>query len=126
MDKLKKIEITFNRGMDIKTKVVEDVEVGLENEWYLILKDNNFTKIQKKSTKGRMDLYTVLNSCSISDYSNDPTWERIMYFMEITLYTTKTLKDAERLINKELNKHIKNKCDGYSYGQEIKISLEGV
>ena len=123
MDNLKHINITFNRGMVIKEKVVEDVQVGLENDKYLVLIDDSFTKLQKKSKKD-YNLYTPLEHCRISDYSNDVTWERIMHFMSITLYTTKTLKVAERLINKELNKHIKSKCGGYSYGEEVKISLE--
>lgn len=124
MDELVHINITFERGMSVKEKVIEAVEVGLQNDKYLVLKDHNFTKLQKKKSKG-CNLYTPLEQCCISDYSNDATWERLMYFMSVTLYTTKSLKVAERLINKEINKHIKSKCGGYSYGEEVKISLVG-
>lgn len=122
MKTLTHIDITFNRGMDIKDKVVETVEVGLENDRYLVLKNSQFTKLQK--TKDKVcNLYTPIEHCSISDYSNDKSWEKIMYFMSINLYTTKSLKVAENLINKELNKYVQSKCGGYNFGGKIKVSL---
>lgn len=124
MDKLKHIHITFERGMVIKDQIVEEVSVGLENEEYIVLNDTYFTKLQKIKSKS-FNMYTPIGHCVISDYSNNKSWERCMYFMSITLYTSGSLKVAERLINKELNKHIQSKCGGYNYGGEVKIKLEG-
>jgi hypothetical protein len=50
--------------------------------------------------------------------------ERLIHFMAVTLYTDKSLKIAENLINKELNKYIQSKVGGYNNGQVVKVSLE--
>ena len=122
MKELTHISITFNKGMEIEEKVVEVLEVGLEDDKFLVLKDEDFTKLQKTKEK-RCNEYPPLNHCSIYSYWDDRTWGRIMHFMSITLYTTKSLKVAENLINKELNKHVQSKGGGCTYGGEIKVSL---
>lgn len=122
---MKYIQIYLMKDGTVKERTVEDVEVLGENERYLVLNDSYFTKLQQKKEKD-YNLCSVVNTCSISDYTNDTFWQKYYEDFSIRLYTTEgNMKTIEKQINREFIKFIRGKYMAYNDCLDIKIELGG-
>ncbi len=125
---MKYILIYLMKDGTVKEKTVEDVGVLGENERYIVLNNPRFTKLQQEKDKD-CDLYPVVNTCSISDYTNDTFWQKYYGDFAICMYTTEAnMKTIEKQINREFTKFIRGKIGRYmAYNDclNIKIELEG-
>ena len=125
---MKYIQINLMKDGTVKEKTVEDVEVLGENERYIVLNDSYFTKLQQKKEKD-YNVCSVVNTCSISDYTDDIFWQKYYGDFSIRMYTTEdNMKTIEKQINREFIKFIRGKIGKYmAYNDclDIKIELEG-
>ena len=125
---MKYIQINLMKDGTVKEKTVEDVEVLGENERYIVLNDSYFTKLQQKKEKD-YNVCSVVNTCSISDYTDDTFWQKYYGDFSIRMYTTEdNMKTIEKQINREFIKFIRGKIGKYmAYNDclDIKIELEG-
>ena len=124
---MKYIQINLMKDGTVKEKTVEDVEVLGENERYIVLNDSYFTKLQQKKEKD-YNVCSVVNTCSISDYTDDIFWQKYYGDFSIRMYTTEdNMKTTEKQINREFIKFIRGKIGKYmAYNDclDIKIELE--
>ena len=113
----------------VKEKTVKEVEVLGENERYIVLKDNYFTKLQKKKEKD-YNSCSIVNTCSISDYTNDTFWKKYYGDFAIRMYTTEeNMRVIEKQVNREFTKFIRGKIGKYMVYNaclDIKINLEEI
>lgn len=125
---MKYIQIYLMKDGTVKEKIVEDVEVLAENERYIILNDSYFTKLQQKKEKD-YNSCSIVNICSISDYTNDTFWKKYYGDFSIRMYTTEdNMKTIEKQVNREFIKFIRGKIGKYmAYNDclDIKIELGG-
>ena len=124
---MKYIQIYLMKDGTVKEKTVEDVQVLGENERYIVLNDSYFTKLQQKKEKD-YNVCSVVNTCSISDYTDDIFWQKYYGDFSIRMYTTEdNMKTIEKQINREFIKFIRGKIGKYmAYNDclDIKIELE--
>ena len=124
---MKYIQINLMKDGTVKEKTVEDVVVLGENERYIVLNDSYFTKLQQKKEKD-YNVCSVVNTCSISDYTDDTFWQKYYEDFSIRVYTTEdNMKTIEKQINREFIKFIRGKIGkymAYSDCLDIKIELE--
>ena len=124
---MKYIQINLMKDGTVKEKTVEDVEVLGENERYIVLNDSYFTKLQQKKEKD-YNVCSVVNTCSISDYTDDIFWQKYYGDFSIRMYTTEdNMKTIEKQINREFIKFIRGKIGKYmAYNDclDIKNELE--
>ena len=124
---MKYIQINLMKDGTVKEKTVEDVEVLGENERYIVLNDSYFTKLQQKKEKD-YNVCSVVNTCSISDYTDDTFWQKYYGDFWIRMYTTEdNMKTSEKQVNRGFIKFIRGKIGKYmAYNDclDIKIELE--
>ena len=122
---MKYIQICLLKDGTVKEKTVEDVQVLGENERYIILNDPCFTKIQQKKEKD-YNSCSVVNTCSISDYTNDTLWKKYYGDFSIRMYTTEdNMKTIEKQVNREFIKFIRGKIGKYmAYNDCLDIKIE--
>lgn len=122
---MKYIQISLMKDGTVREKSVEDVEVLGENERYIVLNDSYFTKIQKKKEKD-YNSCSVVNTCSISDYTNDTFWKKYYGDFSIRMYTTEdNMKTIEKQVNREFIKFIRGKIGKYmAYNDCLDIKIE--
>ena len=122
---MKYIRINLMKDGTVKETTVEDVEVLGENERYIVLNDPYFTKIQQKKEKD-YNACSVVNTCSISDYTNDTFWNKYYGDFSIHMYTTEdNMKTIEKQVNREFIKFIRGKIGKYmAYNDCLDIKIE--
>jgi len=122
---MKYIQINLMKDGTVKEKTVEDVQVLGENERYIVLNDAYFTKLQQKKEKD-YNVCSVVNTCSISDYTNDTFWQKYYGDFSIRMYTTEgNMKTIEKQINREFIKFIRGKIGKYMvYSDCLDIKIE--
>lgn len=122
---MKYVLIYLMRDGTVKEKTVEDVGVLGNNERYIVLNDPHFTKLQQKKEKD-YNSCSIVNTCSISDYTNSTFWQRYYGDFAIRMYTTEAnVKTIEKQINREFIKFIRGKIGRYmAYNDCLNIKIE--
>lgn len=122
---MKYIQIYLMKDGTGKEQTVEDFEVLGENEKYIVLNNDSFTKLDKIKGKSYQS-NPLIGTVSISDYTNDTFWQKYYGDFWVRLYTTEdNMKTIEKQINREFIKFIRGKIGKYmAYNDCLDIKIE--
>lgn len=126
-DKITEIEVRLDSCGSVKEIRKEIYKVLGVNKSKFVIDNSWFTTLQSEheGKKGDYQIHPILNTTNVADYTNDSYFKKAWGSFVISIYCTEDfLLNAEKQINKDFKKFIRNKLGPYTTFSNTRIKLD--